>query len=80
VAIKRNRTLLIACLERLIKPNIALFHQWGVRYIAELCLNFPRLLNYNLEHVKEFLQRAELLGCLPLIDVQSSRLARPAEA
>ena len=36
VAAKRNGVLLIASLDRLIKPNIALFRQWGVRDIAKL--------------------------------------------
>ncbi|EER93188.2 hypothetical protein SORBI_3001G034000 [Sorghum bicolor] len=60
-ASKRNRILLIASLERSIKPNIALFRQWGVRDVAQLCSNFPRVLTYNPQRVKEFLARAEQL-------------------
>jgi len=36
VVTKRNGAFLRAGLERVIKPNIALFRQWGVRDIAKL--------------------------------------------
>jgi mTERF domain-containing protein, mitochondrial len=75
VALKRNRRLLCTSLEKLIKPNIALLRQWGVRDIAQLCSNVPRVLNFNPERVKEFLLRAEQLGVPP-----TSRLFRHAVA
>ncbi|RLM68929.1 uncharacterized protein C2845_PM17G04250 [Panicum miliaceum] len=62
VAAKRCNGLLSASLEGVIKPNIALFRQFGVRGIVQLCSNNPWLLTYNLEHVKEILLRAEELG------------------
>ncbi|OQU90690.1 hypothetical protein SORBI_3001G029000 [Sorghum bicolor] len=62
VALKRNRVLLNMSLERIIKPNIALLCQWGVRDIVQLCSNNTRLLNFKPERVKEFLLRAEQLG------------------
>jgi mTERF domain-containing protein len=65
VAAKRNGSLLNASLERLIEPNIALFRQWGVRDIVQLCSNVPRVLTFNLERLKESLLRAEQLGVPP---------------
>ncbi|CAL5051978.1 unnamed protein product [Urochloa decumbens] len=62
VAAKRNNALLKVSLERVIEPKIVLFRQFGVRDAAQLCVNSPRLLTYNLERVKEFLLRAEELG------------------
>jgi mTERF domain-containing protein len=61
----RNRNLLISSLERLIKPNIALFRRCGVRDVAHLGSTVPRLLTYNPERLKECLPRAEQLGVPP---------------
>jgi mTERF domain-containing protein len=62
VAAKRNWCLLSVSLERVTKPNIALFHQRGVPYVAKVCLHEPRVLTFNPKRVKEFLLRAEQLG------------------
>jgi mTERF domain-containing protein len=62
VAAKRNWGLLSASLEWVIKPNIALFRQWGVRDFAKLCANNPWVLTFNPERLKEVLLRAEELG------------------
>jgi mTERF domain-containing protein len=62
VAAKRNRGLLHASLEKTIEPKVALFRQFGVRDIAKLCSNNPKLLTFSLERVQEFLLRAEELG------------------
>ena len=62
VVAKRCMTLLTASLERVIKPNIALFRQWGVGEIARLCLEKPWVLTFNRERVKEVLLLAEELG------------------
>ncbi|CAD6207404.1 unnamed protein product [Miscanthus lutarioriparius] len=62
LAAKRNWGLLSANLERVIKPNIALFRRWGVRDFAKLCSNYPWVLTFKPEHVKEVLLRAEELG------------------
>ena len=59
---KRNGAFLRAGLERVIKPNIALFRQWGVGEIARLCLEKPWVLTFNRERVKEVLLLAEELG------------------
>jgi mTERF domain-containing protein len=66
VAANRNRNLLISSLERLIKPNIALFRQCGVRDVAHLGSTVPRLLTYNPERLKECRHGRNSLGCLPL--------------
>ena len=65
VAAKRNRALLTASLERLIKPNVALLRQWGVRDITKLTSISPWLLAFSPEHVKEALLRAEELRVPP---------------
>jgi mTERF domain-containing protein len=62
VAVKRNYGLLNVSLERVIEPNIALLRQFGVRGIAQLCSNSPRLLPSRLENLKDLLLRAEELG------------------
>ncbi|CAN6164531.1 unnamed protein product [Urochloa humidicola] len=62
VAAKRCNGLLSMSLESVIKPNIALFHQLGVRGIVQLCSNTPWLLTFGPEHLNECLQRAEELG------------------
>ncbi|XP_066333936.1 transcription termination factor MTEF1, chloroplastic-like [Miscanthus floridulus] len=62
VAAKKCKGLLTASLERVIKPNIALFRQWGVGEIARLCLEKPWVLTFNRERVKEVLLLAEELG------------------
>ena len=72
VAVKRCMTLLTASPERLIKPNIALFRQWGVQDIAQLCTDNAWVLTFKPERVKEFLLRAEELGVPPILtDVQA---------
>jgi mTERF domain-containing protein len=60
-AANRNWSLLTASLENLIKPNIALLRQWGVRDITKLASISPWLLAFSPEHVKEVLLRAEEL-------------------
>ncbi|XP_066334694.1 transcription termination factor MTEF1, chloroplastic-like isoform X2 [Miscanthus floridulus] len=75
VVLKRNDRLMTASLERLIKPNIALLRQWGVRDIVQLCSNNAWVLTFNPERVKEFLLRAEQLGVPP-----TSRMFRHAVA
>ncbi|CAD6340725.1 unnamed protein product [Miscanthus lutarioriparius] len=65
VALKRNIRLLNSSLEGLIKPNVALLRQWGVRDIAQLCSNNPWVLTFNLERLKECLLRAEEIGVPP---------------
>jgi len=75
VAVKRCMTLLTASPERLIKPNIALFRQWGVQDIAQLCTDNAWVLTFKPERVKEFLLRAEELGVPP-----TSRMFRHAVA
>jgi mTERF domain-containing protein len=60
-----NKHLLSPSIERLMKPNIALLHQWGVRDIAQLCSHNPWVLTFNTERVKEILLRAEQLGVPP---------------
>jgi len=62
VAAKKCKGLLTASLERVIKPNIALFRQWGVGEIARLCLEKPWVLTFNRERVKEVLLLTEELG------------------
>ncbi|CAL5046915.1 unnamed protein product [Urochloa decumbens] len=62
VAVKRCNGLLSVSLDGVIKANIALFRQFGVRGIVQLCSNNPWLLTYNLERAKECLLRAEELG------------------
>ena len=69
VAAKRSRAILHASLERVVEPKIALLRQFGsllrqfgVRDIATLCSNNPKLLTFSLERVKEVLLRAEELG------------------
>nr|TKW20517.1 hypothetical protein SEVIR_4G094400v2 [Setaria viridis] len=62
VAVKRNNSLLHVSLERVIEPKIALFRQFGVRDIAQMCSNNPRLLTFSLERLKDFLLRADELG------------------
>ncbi|CAD6215241.1 unnamed protein product [Miscanthus lutarioriparius] len=62
VVAKKCKGLLTASLERVIKPNIALFRQWGVGEIARLCLEKPWVLTFNRERVKEVLLLAEELG------------------
>ncbi|CAD6215238.1 unnamed protein product [Miscanthus lutarioriparius] len=68
-------TLLMASLERVIKPNIALLYQWGVGDVVRLCTDTAWLLTFNPERVKEFLLRAEELGVPP-----TSRMFRHAVA
>jgi mTERF domain-containing protein len=75
MAAKRNRSLFMVSLERIIKPNIALFRQWGVQDIAQLCSSNPWVLSFHSERVKEFLLRAEELGVPP-----TSRMFRHAVA
>jgi mTERF domain-containing protein len=62
VAAKRTRDLLTTSLERIIKPNIALFRQGGVPDVAKVCLKNTWVLTFKPERVKEFMQRAEELG------------------
>ena len=69
MAAKRSRAILHASLERVVEPKIALLRQFGsllrqfgVRDIATLCSNNPKLLTFSLERVKEVLLRAEELG------------------
>lgn len=69
MAAKRSRAILHASLERVVEPMIALLRQFGsllrqfgVRDIATLCSNNPKLLTFSLERVKEVLLRAEELG------------------
>lgn len=59
---KANLGIFNANLEKVIKPNIDLFRQRGVRNVPKICLHRPRTLSFNLERVKEFLLRAEELG------------------
>ncbi|TVU12002.1 hypothetical protein EJB05_45617, partial [Eragrostis curvula] len=63
-AVKRNNSILVADLERVIKPNIEQFLQCGlsVRDIVHVCSVNPRVLSYNPERVKEFVLRADELG------------------
>lgn len=62
MAAKRSRAILHASLERVVEHKIALLRQFGVRDIATLCSNNPKLLTFSLERVKEVLLRAEELG------------------
>ncbi|CAD6215237.1 unnamed protein product [Miscanthus lutarioriparius] len=55
-------SLLNVSLEKIIKPNIALFRQCGVRDIAKVCLQNQWVLTFKPECVKEFMLRAEELG------------------
>ena len=64
VAAKRCMALPTASPKRLIKPNIALLRQWGVRDIAQLCTDNAWVLTFKPERVKEFLLWAQELGCL----------------
>ncbi|XP_062233252.1 transcription termination factor MTERF9, chloroplastic-like [Phragmites australis] len=75
VVMKRNNSILWTDLERVVKPNIALFRQCGlsVRDIVQMCSRCPWLLVFNPERVKEFVVRAEELG-VP----RSSRMFRHA--
>jgi mTERF domain-containing protein len=73
VAVKRNMHLLSTSIEKLIKPNIALFRQRGVRDFAQLCSYNPWVLTFNPERLKEILLRAEQLGVPP-----TSRMFRHA--
>ncbi|CAL4958102.1 unnamed protein product [Urochloa decumbens] len=61
---KTNNSIIQSDLERVVKPNIALLRECGlsVRDIAQLSSVKPRLLNSNIEHVKELVLRAEELG------------------
>jgi mTERF domain-containing protein len=68
-------SLFTPSLEKIIKPNIALFRQCGVRDIAKACLHNPWVLTFKPERVKEFLLRAEELGVPP-----TSRMFRHAVA
>ncbi|CAL5043719.1 unnamed protein product [Urochloa decumbens] len=63
VAMKRNNSILLSDLERVIEPNIALLRQCGlsVRDIAQLCLRNAWLLTFNPERVKEIVLRTEEL-------------------
>ncbi|XP_066311282.1 uncharacterized protein [Miscanthus floridulus] len=67
--------LLTASPKRLIKPNVALLRQWGVRDIAQLCTDNAWVLTFKPERVKEFLLWAQELGVPP-----TSRMFRHAMA
>nr|AGT17326.1 mTERF family protein [Saccharum hybrid cultivar R570] len=75
VAAKRCMALLTSSTERLIKPNIALLRQWGVRDVAQLCTDNAWVLTFKAERVKEFLLQAQELGVPP-----TSRMFRPVVA
>jgi mTERF domain-containing protein len=75
VAAKKSWGLLSASLEKVIKPNIALFRQRGVPDVAKVCLKDPWVLTFNPERVKEVLLRAEELRVPP-----TSRMFRQALA
>jgi len=62
LAAKRSMFLFSTSLERIIKPNIALFRQGGVLDVAKVCLKNPWVLTFKPERVKEFMLRAEELG------------------
>jgi mTERF domain-containing protein len=59
-------SLFTPSLEKIIKPNIALFRQCGVRDIAKACLHISWVLTFKSERVKEFLLRAEEFGVPPI--------------
>ncbi|WVZ96126.1 hypothetical protein U9M48_041801 [Paspalum notatum var. saurae] len=64
VAIKRSIAILFVDIDRVAKPNIELFRQWGLsaRDTVHICSHFPLLLVFNPERVKGFVVRAEALG------------------
>ena len=62
VAANRSCGILHGSLETAVQPRIELLRQFGVRDIATLCSNNPKLLTFSLERVKEVLLRAEELG------------------
>jgi mTERF domain-containing protein len=64
LVIKNHRGILLADLERVIKPNIALLHHCGlsVRDIVRLFSVRARVLQFRPENIKKLVLRAEELG------------------
>ncbi|KAM3317681.1 hypothetical protein ACQJBY_035408 [Aegilops geniculata] len=63
-ALKRNSCLLSADLDGVVKPNVAVLRECGLRAcdIAKLCISEPRLLTTNPERFKGLVVCAEKIG------------------
>ncbi|CAL5064732.1 unnamed protein product [Urochloa decumbens] len=61
---KGNNSLLIADLDRVVKPNIAFLHQCGMsaQDIAQICSRNSRVLTLNPDRLKEVVHRVEEFG------------------
>ncbi|XP_006660315.1 uncharacterized protein LOC102707893 [Oryza brachyantha] len=64
--LKRNNAIVFSNIEKVIKPNIALLRECGLRdcEIVQLSKTAARILTYNPERVKAVVQRAEKLRML----------------
>uniref|UniRef100_A0A0D9XQ61 Uncharacterized protein n=1 Tax=Leersia perrieri TaxID=77586 RepID=A0A0D9XQ61_9ORYZ len=62
--VRRNNAIVVSDVERVVKPNVALLQDCGLTVcdIVKLASNNPRLLMFNPERVKTFVQRADMLG------------------